>query len=580
MLSTAAFNALLKTLEEPPPHIIFVLATTEAHKVLPTVISRCQRFDFRRISLRVIVERLQQVAAGEELELEPAAADLLARAAQGGLRDALSLLDQAIAFCGPQIDLERTRAMLGLADPGALRRLILYVAEQQAAEGLGLIDELVTAGADLRQLNAQLAEELRALVLARAGADVAQMMDRTDEEARELVALAARFTLEELAACARIFARNETPARGLPVPQLALELSFLDCLSIKRSGGALPVQPAAAVTSPAPRSASAPMSALARPTAPSPPARVAQPAVEELDLAAIERDDPPMPAQGEASAQPPVATPAAPVPPVIQPSRQTPAAEQPAAEQPAAASTASAASAADGELLARASSQWTVIRRVCKQKSAKIFGLLSNARPIVMQDGTPPVMVIEADHEFHYNSLREPANREVVEWAVLQVMEATVRVRIVLAKNSSGAVGGDASGRGPTASGPGDGGPHPTIPNGPTTPNGSNGAGGLGGASPIERGQVRQSSPAPGRPTAEANGSVPAASALRGPANGYISAHTAPARADMDPTPAVATVDLQALEAAARADAVVQELTRSQAIVLADVRPLDDDELE
>ncbi len=140
MLTVSAFNALLKTLEEPPPHIIFVLATTEAHKVLPTVVSRCQRFDFRRISLRIIVERLQQVAAGEELELEPAAADLLARAAQGGLRDALSLLDQAIAFCGPRIDLERTRAMLGLADPGALRRLILCVAEQQAAEGLGLID--------------------------------------------------------------------------------------------------------------------------------------------------------------------------------------------------------------------------------------------------------------------------------------------------------------------------------------------------------------------------------------------------------------------------------------------------------
>src|SRR5258707_5239576 len=263
MLSTAAFNALLKTLEEPPPHIIFVLATTEAHKVLPTVVSRCQRFDFRRISLRVIVERLQQVAAGEELELEPAAADLLARAAQGGLRDALSLLDQAIAFCGSRIDLERTRAMLGLADPGALRRLILCVAEQQAAEGLGLIDELVTAGADLRQLNAQLAEELRALVLARAGADVAQIMDRTDEEARELVALAARFTLEELAACARVFARNETPARGLPVPQLALELSFLDCLGFKARGGQ-PAQPAASPTAAISAMPPAPPAALSR----------------------------------------------------------------------------------------------------------------------------------------------------------------------------------------------------------------------------------------------------------------------------------------------------------------------------
>jgi hypothetical protein len=186
-------------------------------------------------------------------------------------------------------------------------------------------------------------------------------------------------------------------------------------------------------------------------------------------------------------------------------------------------------------------------------------------------------MVIEADHEFHYNSLREPANREVVEWAVLQVIETTVRVRIVLAKNSSGAVAGGAAGRGPSVSGPGGDGPHPTIP---TIPSAPNGASGPRGASPIERGPARQSSPAPGRPTAEANGSVPVASALREPTNGYVSAHTAPARADMDPAPAVATVDLQALEAAARADAVVQELTRAQTIVLADVRPLDDDELE
>ena len=116
MLTTSAFNALLKTLEEPPPHIIFVLATTEAHKVLPTVVSRCQRFDFRRYQHARHRGAAHHVAAGEGLELEPAAAELIARAAQGGMRDALSLLDQAMAYCGAQIDLERTRAMLGLAD--------------------------------------------------------------------------------------------------------------------------------------------------------------------------------------------------------------------------------------------------------------------------------------------------------------------------------------------------------------------------------------------------------------------------------------------------------------------------------
>src|SRR5258708_18758063 len=146
MLSTAAFNALLKTLEEPPPHIIFVLATTEAHKVLPTVVSRCQRFDFRRITTRDILAHLRIVAAAEGLDLEPGAADLLARAAQGGMRDALSLLDQAMAYCGAEISPERLRAMLGLADPGLLRRLIADVAAQRAADGLALINDLVTAG--------------------------------------------------------------------------------------------------------------------------------------------------------------------------------------------------------------------------------------------------------------------------------------------------------------------------------------------------------------------------------------------------------------------------------------------------
>ncbi|HEU5347900.1 MAG TPA: DNA polymerase III subunit gamma/tau, partial [Ktedonobacterales bacterium] len=115
MLSTAAFNALLKTLEEPPPHVIFVLATTEAHKVLATIVSRCQRFDFQRIRMRDITAHLRHVAEGEGLHLEPAAAEMIARAAQGGMRDALSLLDQAITFCGTRIDAESTRRMLGLA---------------------------------------------------------------------------------------------------------------------------------------------------------------------------------------------------------------------------------------------------------------------------------------------------------------------------------------------------------------------------------------------------------------------------------------------------------------------------------
>ncbi len=241
MLTISAFNALLKTLEEPPPHVIFVLATTEAHKVLPTVVSRCQRFDFRRFSMQALVDRLRYVAAGEGLTLEPGVAETLARAANGGMRDALSLLDQARAYCGDQIDAERLRAMLGLADPAALRSILEAVADQRAADALDALNDLVTAGADLRQLQQQLADEWRALLLARAGVDVVRVMERTGDEARALNDLANRFSLDELTGCARVFARIESPARGLPTPQLALELLLLECLAVRRNGG-VPVQ--------------------------------------------------------------------------------------------------------------------------------------------------------------------------------------------------------------------------------------------------------------------------------------------------------------------------------------------------
>ncbi len=105
MLTVEAFNALLKTLEEPPPHAIFVMATTDVHKMLPTVLSRCQRFDFKRITTRQIVEHLKFIAGQEQISLDQGAAELIARAASGGMRDALSLLDQAIAYCGQEVSL-------------------------------------------------------------------------------------------------------------------------------------------------------------------------------------------------------------------------------------------------------------------------------------------------------------------------------------------------------------------------------------------------------------------------------------------------------------------------------------------
>src|SRR5579864_5690770 len=234
MLTTEAFNALLKTLEEPPGYVIFVLATTDVHKMLPTVLSRCQRFDFKRISTRQIVERLLYVSEQEHIKLERPAAELIARIAAGGMRDALSLLDQALAYAGEEISLAQVQSMLGLADPRAIFRLITSIAELNSSAVLHLIHELSEAGADLRQLNSQVVEYWRALMLARAGADVAAILDLTEDETREVKQLSQLFRLEELTECARIFAQNDLLQKNQGTPQLGLELASLECIEVHR----------------------------------------------------------------------------------------------------------------------------------------------------------------------------------------------------------------------------------------------------------------------------------------------------------------------------------------------------------
>lgn len=595
MLSPQAWNALLKTLEEPPPHIIFVFATTEATKVLATVVSRCQRFDFRRIGMRDIVGHLRHVAEAEGLDLEPAAADLLARAAQGGMRDALSLLDQAMAFAGPHIDLDRARAMLGLADPGALRRLVACVADDQPGEGLQIINDLVESGADLRQLTAQLAEEFRALVLARAGADVARLMDRTDDEAREITGLAKRFSLEELTACAHIFTRGESPARGLPMPQLALEVTFLECLGIKRGGGA--ISPVAA-DSPAPHqretssqrvvspppvdrpSSDAPVapprptlaaSAQSRPSPVAPTSRGGDPiTVEELDLDAL-----------DASAGAPTVTRAAQPPALSLPPDDEPAHEGLPTyddDRDYLTDEGGAYEASPDALLRRIQNDWPLIKRVCKQKSSSVSALLFNARPVAIEPGELLTLVIQADHSFHHEKLREAKSKQAVEWALEQVLERPVRIRIALGGSQGGGASG--GGRGPTNGGNRPGGNGSAPVNGSGAQNAKSGnsgnsslreSGGTSGASqaagyaesamPRARvvGAVAVESPAPVRPV------VPDAQ----PSN--ISQFR-PSANRPSPRP------VPSLEAEVSADPVVQALTRAGVVHVADVRPLDEDE--
>src|SRR5512140_2215668 len=162
MLSTAAFNALLKTLEEPPPHAIFILATTEIHKIPATVLSRCQRHEFRRVPLGEITRRLDEICKAEKIPADAEALTLIARQASGGLRDAISLLDQ-LASSGGKITLELAQTVLGTATSQSVLAILTSVMEHDPAHGMDAIHASLDAGTDARLLARQVVDYLRAL---------------------------------------------------------------------------------------------------------------------------------------------------------------------------------------------------------------------------------------------------------------------------------------------------------------------------------------------------------------------------------------------------------------------------------
>src|SRR5438309_4600191 len=182
MLSKSAFNALLKTLEEPPSHVKFLFATTEVNKVPVTVLSRCQRFDLRRIPAEKLAAHFAEVSRSEDVEVDPEALGMIARAAEGSARDGLSILDQAIAHGGGAVTVEQVRDMLGLADRGRIRRLLQLVLSGDAPAALAELDEAHELGIDPTQLLRGLMESLHAATRAKAGATAEALQSAEERE--------------------------------------------------------------------------------------------------------------------------------------------------------------------------------------------------------------------------------------------------------------------------------------------------------------------------------------------------------------------------------------------------------------
>ena len=229
MLSQAAFNALLKTLEEPPAHAMFILATTEEHKVPLTIKSRCQQFNFRLLSVGEISGRLLELAQKENLTIEPPAVELIARQGSGSLRDAESLLDQLVTIPGDTITLERAQQVLGTAANEAVIELTNAWLNADGAQGLHIIFEATSAGADARQFARQMVNHLRTILIIQAAGETLSL-DIPDVQKEAVINQAQRAPRESLITAIRGFHDAAQKQAVSWQPQLPLELAFMELL--------------------------------------------------------------------------------------------------------------------------------------------------------------------------------------------------------------------------------------------------------------------------------------------------------------------------------------------------------------
>ena len=239
MLSGGAFNALLKTLEEPPKHAIFILATTENHKIPETIASRCQRFDFFRLSLKQIVDRLRQIAEKEKVAIEEDALETIALEAEGGMRDAESLLGQIISLEDKNITVKETEQILGIASGKSLLEFAeKLLIEKKASENLAFLEKLTQKGLDLKNFEKSLFFFLRELLIFKTNPVISkEKLFRTGQKQMEaLKKIADKTTAEEIIELLDLLGKNYSLHKNSPLPSLPLELSVIEfCLEKKIS---------------------------------------------------------------------------------------------------------------------------------------------------------------------------------------------------------------------------------------------------------------------------------------------------------------------------------------------------------
>ena len=405
MLTEAASNAFLKTLEEPPAHVIFVLCTTEPHKVLPTIISRCQRFDFRRLSTETMTERLRFLCDQEAIEAETKALESLARAASGSLRDAENLLEQTVLSYGQKVEVAAVQEMLGLSHSQGAKDLVTYLLMGNTSSALATIGRAAQDGADLRRLHRHALELLRAVLMVQSGAG--DTLDVETETLGELEALGHKVPLHRVMRCLK--ALGQVNMRFDATTTLPLELAVVEA-SLPEALDAPPVSP--------PQS----RPAQAHPTRGSPTGGPPQPSTAERQPVRPARSEP----------DPPEDTPTGPPPP-----GQSVAASPPSmdTQAPAAASNAVNGSPVPVEA-------WNqIVQALRRHKGRRFFlgALLKDCKTPHVEDN---VMVLPFSHRSNMErmeaELEEAQSRMAIEEALKQFLEASYQIKLTLHGGDSG----------------------------------------------------------------------------------------------------------------------------------------------
>jgi DNA polymerase-3 subunit gamma/tau len=232
MLSGAAFNALLKTLEEPPPRVVFIMATTERHKVPETILSRCQQFEFRTIATAKILERLKLIAKSEKISIPDDALREIARTGEGSMRDAQSALDQVISFAGDKIKKEDVEMALGVAGADILKRIIDSIASNKPAEAITAVDDIVMRGHDLRNFCRDLLAHFRDLLVTKVSGNE-ELLEAAVCEPAELKRQAALFSESDLVRFFHSLAETETKLRAATQPRYQLEIGIVKLMELR-----------------------------------------------------------------------------------------------------------------------------------------------------------------------------------------------------------------------------------------------------------------------------------------------------------------------------------------------------------